>query len=212
MAKKTTKKRTNTKPAPKAPVVASEPASEPLALDSVTAPEVTPEAPETNNALGDEILGPIEGAVVTEHTLKDVLMVYNSVVPSRRRWIQNRNELRNRWKELFKLLEQASGRTGDKADLYDYNWHMLADKGGFDGLTSKPAEDVVFIGGENYATVSDSAKDAKIATLEAEILRLSGIIEDITLDNQGKDDVTDETTPVEEAGKTLETETTTVSE
>ena len=58
-------------------------------------------------------------------TLEDVLAVYNSIEPSRRRWIRNVNEMRNGWKELFEVLEKASGRTGMKAVVFDPNWHVV---------------------------------------------------------------------------------------
>ena len=60
---------------------------------------------------------------------EDILAVYNSISPSRTRWVRNRNELKNRWKELFQILEKASGRDGVKIGVFDPNWHTIAQKG-----------------------------------------------------------------------------------
>lgn len=73
-------------------------------------------------------------------TFEDVLAVYNSITPSRRRWVRLRNQLRNEWKELYKVLEEASGRAPGKVVVFDANWHTLADKGGVRGAVNKTGE------------------------------------------------------------------------
>jgi hypothetical protein len=70
-------------------------------------------------------------------TLEDILAVYNSISPSRRRWIRLRNQMRNEWKELYKVLEEASGRDGGKVVVFDPNWHKVADKGGISGAVNR---------------------------------------------------------------------------
>lgn len=72
--------------------------------------------------------------------LQKVLEVYNSISPSRTRWIRNRYEMRNRWKELFKVLEEASGRDGGKVVLFDPNWHTVGQKGATTGAVNKKVE------------------------------------------------------------------------
>lgn len=66
-------------------------------------------------------------------TIDDILRVYNSIHPSRTRWVRNRNNLRNQWQELFEALELASGRDGYKLAVYDPNWHMVDNS---DGMSS----------------------------------------------------------------------------
>jgi hypothetical protein len=155
MAKKTTKttaKKTTAKKVVKKPI-----------KKAVKAPIV----PETVNEPA------VETAAVEapKNALKELLMVYNSVMPSRRRWIRNRNELRNKWKELFIALEQASGRTGVKADLFDYSWQKLADKGGVQGLVNKEYDEITIVS-DSSATIDTSDKDARIVELESEVERL----------------------------------------
>lgn len=70
-------------------------------------------------------------------TLEDVLAVFNSVTPSRRRWVRNRNTMRNEWKELYQVLEKASGRDGGKVVVFDKNWHEVAKKGTTTGAVNK---------------------------------------------------------------------------
>lgn len=77
-----------------------------------------------------------------EKTLKDILATYNSIAKSRTRWVRNRNNLRNEWKELFEALEKASGRDGRKAEVFDPNWQKLADKGGVRGVVDIPVDEV----------------------------------------------------------------------
>ena len=74
---------------------------------------------------------------MSEITYEQVLEVYNSIKPSRTRWVRNRNKLRNEWKELFKVLEQASGRSGTLVSVYDPNWHTYGAKAGTVGVTNK---------------------------------------------------------------------------
>lgn len=74
---------------------------------------------------------------MSEIKLEEVLAVYNSIHPSRRRWVRNVNALRNEWKELFQILEKASGRSGGKAVVFDPNWHTVADKGSVRGAVNK---------------------------------------------------------------------------
>lgn len=78
----------------------------------------------------------------SEITLKDILKLYNSVSPSRIRWVRNRNLLRNQWKELFRILEQASGREGNKATVFDPNWHKVTLKGGMSGAANRSDEEI----------------------------------------------------------------------
>lgn len=63
------------------------------------------------------------------YSIEDLLEIYNSVRPSRTRWVRNRNDLRNKWSELFVALEKMSGRNGLTATVYDPNWHKLTDNG-----------------------------------------------------------------------------------
>lgn len=70
-------------------------------------------------------------------TLEEILAVYNSITPSRRRWVRNRNELRNGWKELYKVLELASERDGGKVVVFDKNWHEVGKKGSVTGAINK---------------------------------------------------------------------------
>lgn len=68
-------------------------------------------------------------ATSREYTLEDLLVIYNSISPSRTRWVRNRNDLRNKWNELFIALEKMSGRNGMLATVYDPNWHKLTEVG-----------------------------------------------------------------------------------
>ena len=77
-----------------------------------------------------------------EDTLKKILAEYNSIAKSRSRWIRNRKDLRNGWKSLYEVLEQASGRDGAKLIVFDPEWHERADKGGFRGTVNKNLADV----------------------------------------------------------------------
>lgn len=74
---------------------------------------------------------------MSEIKLEQILAVYNTVVPSRTRQIRNRNQLKNSWKELFKVLEQASGRDGVKVTVFDPNWHEVGSKGAGTGVVDK---------------------------------------------------------------------------
>lgn len=71
---------------------------------------------------------------------KNLLAVYNSIEPSRTRWIRNRNEMRNRWPELYEALETASGREPSKMEVYDEKWHMISNEGGIDCAVNRPQE------------------------------------------------------------------------
>lgn len=77
-------------------------------------------------------------------TLDEILAVYNSITPSRRRWIRLRNQLRNEWKELYAVMETASGRTNGKAVVFDPNWHEVADKGSVRGAVNRVPADTHF--------------------------------------------------------------------
>lgn len=173
--------------------------------------------------------------------LKDILMIYNSVTPSRRRWIQNRNALRNTWKEFFQILEIASGRSGQKAEILDYNWHKIIDKGGEPGLGNLERDKIKIVVDESATVTNTTAKDHKILELQAEIDRLNEEIRAITDANTGVqadntagevptnrvkhlgddealpgekstlDEGSDESKTSQEAGKTPETEETTTT-
>lgn len=70
-------------------------------------------------------------------TLEDILAEYNSIARSRRRWYRNRVTLRNDWKELYALLEAASGRTTSRVVVFDPNWHEIAPKGVVSGAVNR---------------------------------------------------------------------------
>lgn len=63
------------------------------------------------------------------YSVEDLLEIYNSIKPSRARWVRNRNEMRNKWGELFVALEKMSGRTGMTATVFDPKWHKLTENG-----------------------------------------------------------------------------------
>lgn len=111
----------------------------------------------------------VESASEPQFTLKDILVLYNSVKPSRRRWIQNRNLLRNQWKELFQMLEKASGRDGQKAVLYDYNWHHIVQKDETQGLADLPREEITIVAEGGASVVDTSEKDLEISRLKNEL-------------------------------------------
>ncbi|MGV9002359.1 MAG: hypothetical protein ACOH18_05405 [Candidatus Saccharimonadaceae bacterium] len=115
----------------------------------------------------------VESASEAQINLKDILMMYNSVVPSRRRWIMNRNMLRNQWKEFFQLLEIASGRSGQKAEILDYNWHKVIDKGGEPGLGNMERDEITVVIEDGATVLDTTAKDQKILELQAKITRLT---------------------------------------
>ena len=71
-----------------------------------------------------------------------ILTEYNSITKSRTRWVRNRKELKNNWKELFEVLETASGRDGRKLVVFDKDWHKVADKGGVRGAMNKNVDEV----------------------------------------------------------------------
>lgn len=148
MVKRTTAKKTTTK----------KPTKRAVKKPVEQKPPTTPVETET----------PVQAPETPQITLKSVLMMYNSVVPSRRRQIRNRNLLRNNWKELFQLLEKASGRDGAKVSLYDYNWHEQAEKGGTIGLIDKKA-DAIDIVVDGQAVADTSEKDLRIKQLESEL-------------------------------------------
>ena len=66
---------------------------------------------------------------MSDVTLDDILLAYNNIKPSRTRWVRNRNTMRKEWKELFTILEQASGRSGVAVKVYDPNWHKTSTNG-----------------------------------------------------------------------------------
>ena len=140
-----------------------------------TPTQVKSERPQEQNTPTEPVQPetPVESASEPQINLKDILMMYNSVTPSRRRWIMNRNELRNRWKEFFQLLEIASGRTGQKAEILDYNWHKVVDKGGEPGLGNLERDEVKVVIDDGAAVADTTAKDQKILELEAEVTRLT---------------------------------------
>lgn len=158
------------------------------AAKSAPEPTNTPAAaPETPNTT----VAPVEDENATESVsepqinLKDILMIYNSVTPSRRRWIQNRNALRNTWKEFFQILEIASGRSGQKAEILDYNWHKIIDKGGEPGLGNLERDEVKVVIDSGSAVADTTAKDQKILELQAEIDRLTEDLKAATDANTG---------------------------
>lgn len=76
----------------------------------------------------------------TSHeVLKNVLVTYNSFFPSRNRTVRAQNEMRRTWPELFKVLEQASGRNGDRVELFDENWHNFDQES---GATNKNPDEI----------------------------------------------------------------------
>ena len=159
-AKNTTKKATSsTANKPEAPKAPTEPVQAETAVESASEPQIT---------------------------LKDIIMLYNSVKPSRRRWIQNRNELRNRWKELFQLLERASGRDGQKVALYDYNFHKLIQKDDIQGLTNLDASEVTIVSDGGQAVADTTDKDQKIKELEALVETLHDQIDNQVNDTQAQ--------------------------
>lgn len=93
--------------------------------------------------------------------LQELLAVYNSISPSRTRWVRNRNELKNRWKELFQALEIASGRDGARIGVFDPNWHEVVAIGGTTGAANKqhpgPIADVTSV-----VAVTEVPKAAKV--------------------------------------------------
>lgn len=97
---------------------------------------------------------------MSKPTLEEILAVYNSIHPSRRRWYGNTNKLRNNWKELYEILEQASGRSGGKPVVFDENWHEVVDTG--NGVRTTVNKEIV----HEVAEVVEEAKtrEAVIAT------------------------------------------------
>lgn len=105
---------------------------------------------------------------MSKPTLEEILAVYNSIHPSRRRWYGNTNKLRNNWPELYKVLEQASGRSGGRPVVFDPNWHEVAQKGsGVRGAANKAI----------VHEVSDVVEEAK--TREA-VIATAKVIEAVT--------------------------------
>ena len=135
----------------------------------------TPPASEDENQTStpSETETPVESASEPQINLKDILMMYNSVVPSRRRQIMNRNMLRNRWKEFFQLLEQASGRSGQKVEILDYNWHKVVDKGGSPGLGNLERDEVTVVADAGASVADTTDKDRKILELQATVDHLA---------------------------------------
>lgn len=202
------------------------------AVKQENSPAVAPKAVKPTVAPVETETAP-EALKTPQINLKDILMMYNSVVPSRRRWIWNRNHLRNTWKEFFQVLEIASGRSGQKAEIMDKNWHAIVNKGGEPGLGNRERDDVTVVLDEGTAVTDTSAKDHRILELEAEIVRLN---EALTVEANSQrpetsgetptqpskllgdedalpgekttlDEVTDESTTTPQEGKEVETET-----
>ena len=105
---------------------------------------------------------------MSKPTLEDILAVYNSIHPSRRRWYGNTNKLRNNWKELYEILEQASGRSGGKPVVFDENWHEVVDGG--NGVRTTVNKEIV----HEVAEVVEEAK-----TREA-VIETAKVIEAVT--------------------------------
>jgi hypothetical protein len=137
-------------------------------------PETTsPEAPEApqNNEVGSVTSVELEAPEREVITLKQVLLTYNSINRSRRRWVINRNQLRNTWKELFELLEKASGRDGGKAGVFDPNWHEVVEKGAVSGAADRAEDDI-------QVAVYESDADRKVADLEEKVASLTAQLEE----------------------------------
>lgn len=136
------------------------PSAEPVQNTGETTPPEAPETPQ-NDEVGAVPSVELDVPESENYTLKQVLLVYNSINKSRRRWVINRNNLRNTWKELFELLERASGRDGGKAGVFDPNWHEVVDKGAVSGAADRAPEDV-------QVTINE-VDPARVAELEAEV-------------------------------------------
>lgn len=95
-----------------------------------------------------------------EDTLKQILAEYNSIAKSRARWIRNRKDLKNTWPSLYKVLEEASGRDGNKLVVFDPQWHERADKGGFRGTANKDLADVEVLKPAEKETPAEKPKEA----------------------------------------------------
>lgn len=130
-------------------------------------------------------------------SLKDILKVYNSISPSRTRWVRNRNTMRNQWKELFKILEQASGREGMRAGVFDANWHKVTLKGGIPGAANKEDSEITRVWTPELLPVVEEIGDVELETPDGDLIPIvsedGGIIELSPLEE------TTELTPLEAA-------------
>lgn len=93
-------------------------------------------------------------------TLEEILAVYNSIHPSRRRWYGNINKLRNSWPELYKILEKASGRSGGRPMVFDPNWHTVVSKAGIRGAANKAVEIVEVTPADEEAVKAQTIREA----------------------------------------------------
>ena len=81
----------------------------------------------------------------SDETLQNILVAYNSIARSRRRWIRNRTLLKNEWKELYQVLETASGRNPGRVLVYDPVWHKVAPKGGARGPVDRQSSEIALL-------------------------------------------------------------------
>ena len=177
-----------------------------------TSPEA-PEAPQ-NDEVGVTMEMTLEAPETPAFSLKEVLLTYNSINRSRRRWVLNRNLLRNHWKELYELLEKASGRDGGKAIVFDPNWHEVSDKGVVMGAMDRAPENVQIAideGVDNSAALEEAyAKIEELHIANTELkANLQKALEEKEIATNGT--TKDETTTPEKTGEATETEETTDS-
>lgn len=147
-------------------------------VEPETTPPEAPQEPKTDE-VGSVTSVELEAPEREVITLKQVLLVYNSINRSRRRWVINRNNLRNTWKELFGLLEKASGRDGGKAGVFDPNWHEVVEKGAVSGAADRAEDDI-------QVAVYESDADRKVADLEEKVASLSAQLEEALADKEEK--------------------------
>lgn len=104
----------------------------------------------------------------TDDLAKRILAEYNSISPSRRRWIRNRGWLRNNWREFFDLLEAVSGRPTNKIELFDENWHEIGEKAkGVRGAKNKKLKDIDI----NSFAVSPDEKAKRLADAKKSVVK-----------------------------------------
>lgn len=77
-----------------------------------------------------------------EKKLAKILGEYNSIARSRTRWVRNRKNLRNEWKELYQILEEMSGRNPGKLTVFDPVWHQRTNKAGVRGTGNRPLDQI----------------------------------------------------------------------